>query len=269
MKFSKKFLSRHLFLFALLLGVTSAIGISVLATTVGNNVSVSGTLSSSGNATFSGTVTVDGNSTFGNAGTDVNLFTGTVQASTTALFTSGLTAYSDVSILTGGLGVGIATTTDENLDVIGSVSLGNAVGDTVGIRAGGISMTNSGTTTIIAANTSAWSIATSTTAGQVPLVRYDTANTRIGIGTSTPARTLAIGGDSAPGTVLLGATTGATSTLVIDGVGASRGSCINMRATNGTMIRIYATTTPATSPNVNNGTGLSYQNLIVEVGACQ
>ena len=48
--------------------------------------------------TTGGSLTVDGNSTFGNAATDVNLFTGTLQASTTALFTSGFTTYGDLTI---------------------------------------------------------------------------------------------------------------------------------------------------------------------------
>ncbi|KKW27721.1 MAG: hypothetical protein UY71_C0038G0004, partial [Parcubacteria group bacterium GW2011_GWB1_52_7] len=64
-----------------------AITFSVFATSIGTNVSVDGTLTTSGAATF------NGNTTFGNAATDVNLFTGTLQASTTALFTSGLTSY--------------------------------------------------------------------------------------------------------------------------------------------------------------------------------
>ncbi|MBI2096866.1 MAG: hypothetical protein HYT40_01795 [Candidatus Sungbacteria bacterium] len=54
------------------------VAFSVLATSIGTN------------------ITVSGNSTFGDAATDVNLFTGTLQASTTALFTSGLTAYGAV-----------------------------------------------------------------------------------------------------------------------------------------------------------------------------
>lgn len=45
------------------------------------------------NITTAGDLTVSGNSTFGNAATDVNLFTGTLQATTTALFTAGLTTY--------------------------------------------------------------------------------------------------------------------------------------------------------------------------------
>ena len=64
-----------------------AITFSVFATSIGTNVSVDGTLTTSGAATF------NGGTTFGNAATDVNLFTGTLQASTTALFTSGLTSY--------------------------------------------------------------------------------------------------------------------------------------------------------------------------------
>ncbi len=45
------------------------------------------------NISTDGTLTVNGNSTFGDAATDVNLFTGTLQASTTALFTSGFTTF--------------------------------------------------------------------------------------------------------------------------------------------------------------------------------
>ena len=68
----------------LALGAGVAVAASVGATSIGTNISADGTL------------TVNGNSTFGNAATDINLFTGTLQASTTALFTSGLTAYAAV-----------------------------------------------------------------------------------------------------------------------------------------------------------------------------
>lgn len=66
------------------------------------NLSVAGTLTQTGAATF------NGNNTFGNASTDTNLFTGTLQASTTALFTTGLTSYSTAS--TSALVVGGPTT---------------------------------------------------------------------------------------------------------------------------------------------------------------
>lgn len=47
------------------------------------------------NISTDGNLTVSGNSTFGDGATDVGLFTGTLQASTTALFTSGVTTYGD------------------------------------------------------------------------------------------------------------------------------------------------------------------------------
>ena len=43
-------------------------------------------------------VTVTGNTTLGDAAGDVALFTGTLQASTTALFTSGFTTYGNITI---------------------------------------------------------------------------------------------------------------------------------------------------------------------------
>lgn len=94
--------------------VLAVSGIVYAATTIGNNVSIDGTLTQTGAATFSAAVTVSGAGTFngsnvfGDAGTDTNLFTGTLQASTTALFTSGLTSYGTAS--TSGLIVNGPTT---------------------------------------------------------------------------------------------------------------------------------------------------------------
>jgi len=101
----KKFLSSLIgsssrFIAVLLVGALLAVAGSVWATSIGTNVIVGGTL------------TVDGNSTFGNAAADVNLFTGTVQASTTALFTNGVITYgnstfgdaaADINLFTGTL----------------------------------------------------------------------------------------------------------------------------------------------------------------------
>ena len=66
-------------------------GVLYAASTIGANMLTTGTLQVDSTATF------NGNSTFGNASTDVNLFKGTLQASTTALFSSGLTAYGSAS----------------------------------------------------------------------------------------------------------------------------------------------------------------------------
>ncbi|MFH1822521.1 MAG: hypothetical protein ABH830_02355 [Patescibacteria group bacterium] len=62
---------------------------------------VGATTTISTNITTGGTLTVSGNSTFGDAATDVNLFTGTLQASTTALFTSGATFYDTATVAAG------------------------------------------------------------------------------------------------------------------------------------------------------------------------
>lgn len=88
---------------SVLASVLAVSGIVYAATTIGTNVTVDGTLTQTGAATFSGAVTVsgagtfNGNNVFGDASTDTNLFTGTLQASTTALFTTGLTSYSTAS----------------------------------------------------------------------------------------------------------------------------------------------------------------------------
>ena len=57
------------------------------ATTISTNLDTDGTLTVDGVSTF------NGNSTFGDAATDVNLFTGTLQASTTAMFTGAITGF--------------------------------------------------------------------------------------------------------------------------------------------------------------------------------
>src|SRR3989339_1286495 len=76
-------------------------------TTIGTNISTGGTLNVSGAAYASSTLMLDGASafngsnTFGNAAADINLFTGKLQASTTALFTSGLTSYGTITLSNG------------------------------------------------------------------------------------------------------------------------------------------------------------------------
>ena len=102
----------YLFIFTLILGVALAMAVSVWATSIGTDISVDGQLTITGASTFTGAVTANGNVTLGNASTDINLFTGTLQASTTALFTTGLTTYgnstfgdaaADINLFTGTL----------------------------------------------------------------------------------------------------------------------------------------------------------------------
>lgn len=97
--------------YAALIGgtVATTVGFSVFATSVGTNISVDGTLS------------VSGGSTFGDAAADINIFTGTLQASTTALFTSGATFYSTVTLQNGET---IANSTDGQINVDGNFVVG-------------------------------------------------------------------------------------------------------------------------------------------------
>ena len=96
------FLNRHH------LSVTLAVIIGVLFVTA----AASATTSLSTNISTDGSLTVNGSSTFGDAAADVNLFTGTLQASTTSMFTSGILTYAgstfgdaaaDVNLFTGTL----------------------------------------------------------------------------------------------------------------------------------------------------------------------
>ena len=271
----------NLFVFALTLGLFLAIGVSVWATSVGTNVSVSGTLTSTGNATLSGNLTVSGNSTLGDAGTDVNLFTGTLQASTTALFTTGLTTYgnstfgdaaTDVNLFTGTLQ---ASTTA--LFTTGFTTYGNWVIDnttskattTVTFNQGGINF-DSGTW-VLDPDADRVGVATTAPFGKFSVENTGTENSlivndqaadaspfvvgpggNVGVATSTPGQELAVAGDG-----LFHAAAG-TTTLVLSSDVASTGGCIQLRGANGTMFRIYA-----------GATTTNYGFLVVEAGACQ
>jgi hypothetical protein len=83
------------FLSVFLSVVVSFVFVAVVAsaaTTISTNINTGGTLTVSGASTLNGSVTL------GNVATDVNLFTGTLQASTTALFTNGATLYGTTTI---------------------------------------------------------------------------------------------------------------------------------------------------------------------------
>ena len=219
--------SPYSFILALMLGVTLAVSVSVWATTVGNSVTVSGGL------------TVNGGSTLGDASTDVNLFTGTLQASTTALFTGAVTTYGDGTLGDAAgdtLTVNASTTVANSIGLNGEVAIGNAQADNVTINAGVVNYTNVSTSTIPSANANAFNVAT--TSANIPLVKFDTSNTRVGIGTTTPGATLAVGGDGTA--IIIG---GATSSLSIQSTGASKGGCIEVESTagDGTRFSLMAT----------------------------
>ncbi len=102
--------SRFLGFFLSCLVGALAITFVAYATSVGTNVSVTGTLTTTGvttltgslqassTALFTGNITTYGNATFGDAAGDLNLFTGTLQASSTALFGDTATFYGNLTV---------------------------------------------------------------------------------------------------------------------------------------------------------------------------
>src|SRR3989344_9127519 len=145
------------------------------------------------NITTGGSLTVSGASTFGDASTDVNLFTGTLQASTTALFTSGFTSFGLIQAASTSANLlinGFATTTASNGNI--------ATEGTITVEGG---------------------IATS-----------------LGVASTSPSQELGVVGDIIAGS-------GATTTLILSSSLANTGGCIQLEGANGTMFKIYATTT--------------------------
>lgn len=257
--------SPYSFILALILGMALAVGASVWATSVGTNVSVTGTLTVS-SATASSTVTRAlgvGTSTpsvmlaVGGAATDTTghgYFTGGlgVGAITTAagrivanvdLGVASTTPAQELSVVgdgyfTSGLGVGIATTSAGTIQNTGNFLFGDAAGDLVMSNSASWIFNNQGTTTIPASNNAAWAYATSSSAN-IPLLRFDTSNYRMGLGTTTPGATLVVGGDGTG--IIMG---GATSSLSIQSTGAGqKGGCIELESAQGagTVFRLYAT----------------------------
>ena len=94
----------------------------------------------------------------------------------------------------GGLGIGVATTTAGAIETTGNALFGDAAGDAAAFNAATIRFNNAGTTSIPSANAAGWAIATSS--ADVPFVRYDTSNYRIGVGTTSPSWTFSVAGDA-------------------------------------------------------------------------
>lgn len=250
--------SPYSFIAALVLGATLTISASVWATTIGNDVDVSGAL------TTTGSLTSNGNSTLGNASGD------TLTVNATSTFAAGVTINAGgLSVTAGGLTVANAATISGAFNVggattlDGNVTLGNAAADVTTFTSGDLRYSNAGTTTIPASSAVAWAYATSSSAGRA-FVRFDTANTFVGIGTSTPAAALDVGGD---GSLAVTSATGtATATITIKSRGTTRGGCIELESVDGVSVfRLYAT---ATALAANSG-GVEYAPAVFEIGRCR
>src|SRR3989344_6624375 len=144
------------------LSAVFAVSFLAYATSIGTNLSVTGTatlsdtLAVTGASTFTGDVTANGSGTFGNAATDIFLFTGDLHASTTALFTNGFTTYghwivdqaatttvtfsqagmnfdsNTLVIESGGNRVGVASSSPmQELGVVGDIAAGSAATTTL------------------------------------------------------------------------------------------------------------------------------------------
>lgn len=149
-------------------------------------------------------------------------------------------------------GSAIATSLGTNLSVDGT-----------GIITGASTFTGTSLHTGLATMTNGYvSQASSTVVGAFSIASTTTISP-LSIATSTPAgfAELAVNGD------LILASTG-TTTATIASASASRGGCINLRATDGTMVRIYATSSPTAVGDANTA-AMGFKNLIVEAGSCQ
>ncbi len=227
------------------------------ASTISTNISTGGTL------TVTGAASLNGASTFGDAATDVNLFTGTLQASTTALFTTGLIAYDPItaSSTDGNLLInGYATTTassgniatEGNLTVEGSGTFG-AVSSNVNLFTG--TLQASTTALFTSGFTSYGLIQASSTSANLLINGYATTtassgniategtlivergiSATLGIASTSPSEELGVVGDAHFGSA-------ATTTLTLSSSNANTGGCIQLEGANGTMYKIYATTT--------------------------
>ena len=262
MSISKKFLNSHYsFILALILGMVLAVGGSVWATSIGTSITVTGNLTTSSTSASSTVSYALGVSTTtpattlsvgGNAYVTGGLGAGVI--STTAgrilanvdLGVATTTPAQELSVvgdayITLGLGVGIATTSAGTIENIGNVLFGDAAGDLVMSNSANWIFNNAGTTTIPSANANAWSYATST--ANVPFLKFNTSTYRLGVGTTTPGATLAVGGDGTG--IIMG---GATSTLSIQSTNEAapqRGGCIEVESAEGggAVFRLYATST--------------------------
>ncbi|MBI4118354.1 MAG: hypothetical protein HY455_02380 [Parcubacteria group bacterium] len=139
----------------------------------------------------------------------------------------------------------------------GAVTLGDAAGDAIIISG---NATTSNALTVRGLSFDVAGLATTT----VSLVNNAATSTlgsvfgsAIGIGTTTPALSAKLG---VVGSIHAGGS--GTTSIKLHSSGTNVGTCIQMRATNGVIIRIYATTTPAADAALA-------QSLRVEAGTCE
>lgn len=228
--------STYSFIFALFLGVALAVGASVWATSIGNDVTVTNALSVTGTSALTGAVTTTGAAT---VGTDLTVTsgarvgTGSTGTHLTALaddtlFVEGQAEFDGIVWFDASLQASSTALITGAATFYGNVTVGDGTGDTLTITGTSITHSNAGTTTIPATDANSWSFATSS--ANIPMVKINTSTSRIGIGTTTPGASLAVGNE---GTALVMGS--GTSTLSLQSTGGTnKGGCLEVEDTAGT-----------------------------------
>lgn len=165
----------------------------------------------------------------------------------------------------GNLGVG--TTTPGSLLALGTMAnFVSGATSTVanGLSAGRFLATSTTATTTI--STGGFRVGQGADAAAFTVMQ--SATTSVGVGTSTPtSHQFAVHGNA-----LIGAGANGTTTLTVNASGANGsgffGGCIQLRAADGNMVRIYATTSTLIGTYTNNGGALPGRGLVVEAGGC-
>ncbi|MDP3778689.1 MAG: hypothetical protein Q8R30_01405 [bacterium] len=275
----KFFASKQAGAVAFTAGLILAVTGSVFASSIGSSLSVSGTSAITGLSTLTGAFvsqassTVVGAFTVGGAG--LGTFSGgyVSQASSTVvgnLVVTGPITSSSTAVTTGLISQA-SSTVDGTLTVSGAISASSSLVVLGNSLLTGSSTVNS-TFVVTAGNLTTLkggfiSQASSTVVGNFSLGGLS----RFSLGSSTPGSTMTINGSL----MVASSTSLATTTITVDAPftgsnDTTRGGCINLRATDGTMIRIYATSSPTAAQAYTNGNqGKGFEKLVVEAGSCQ
>lgn len=217
----------------------------VYATTIGTNVSVSGTLSSDGAATITGATTLTG--------------AATLSSTLSVTGNSTLTSADVGGAYTAGGGSGITLTAagkgqfNGDLEINGFATTTATTGNFVTQGTLGVATTSSWAKLSAEMDTSNPSFVVANQGSTTPALIVGGVNQdgRVGISSTTPSKVLGVAGDA----MFISA---ATTTITISSTGgAGSGSCLQMENGNSanTMYRVYV-----------NGAGTG---LTIEAGACQ
>ncbi|QQG45486.1 MAG: hypothetical protein HYW89_00915 [Candidatus Sungiibacteriota bacterium] len=254
------------FIFALVLGATLAVGVSVWATTIGNNVSVGGTLTSTGNVSANADLSVTSGARIG-ADSDPGHITSLADDS---FFVEGQAEFDGIVWFDGTLHASSTLLVGAAATFYGNVTIGDAAADTLTVTSNSVTFSNSATATVNTNVLNGFSFATSTASYGLPLLAVGSQSAgrpaRVGIATSTPSAMFAVNSFGGLNALVIGSSS-ASSTFVVDsqariGIGTSTPGAklsvdgdglvlISSQAATATL-RIYSSS-PATGANGKGG----------------